>query len=81
MCDGADICYLNGGLTVDFVLSLPFSQWNTKVVHLRQEFLSSSLKARISRSSGASLLPCSVASRRRVQSGVRAFTVRVMLCC
>ena len=40
MCDGADICYQKRGLTVDFILSLSFSLWNTKVVHLRQKMFS-----------------------------------------
>ena len=82
MYDGAHICFIKRGLTVDFVLSLPFSLWNAKVTHLRQKMLSNSSKACDFRSSVASLLPCSGASRRRVQSEVRAHLPYVfMLCC
>ena len=40
MCDGGDVCYVKRGLTVDFVLSLPFSLWNVRVAHLREKMLS-----------------------------------------
>ena len=72
MYDGVDMCHVERGLTVDFVLSLPFNLWNAKVTHLRQRILPTSSEACDFRSSFASLLPCSLVSRCRVQSEIRA---------